>query len=386
MDKHKFWCNQPVQDYNSEIDNEGPIENKTLDLIRKEPYDIPNNFYWYTIDIMNDNDLNEVYNLLYKNYFMNKNSEIRFNYSKSFLRWALTPPGYFKDWHVGIKMKSEKKDKLVGFISGIPVNIKLKELSQKLCEINFLCCWEKLRNKSIAPLMIKEVTRRVNCCDIYQAIYTAGVVIPKPISICNYHHRPINIEKLVDVGFFFKKETTPMKIMKKLYDLSSNDNKSIKLRPIEEKDVNSSLLLLNNYFEKLSLHPVFTEDEFKHWFLSKNNNMYTYVISKNDKVTDFCSFFSIPFNVINNSKYNNLNVAYSFYNVATSINILELMNMLLYVIKNNNFDVFNCLDIMDNNEFLNKLKFKKGSGVLNYYLFNYKLKYIESCKNGIVLF
>lgn len=52
MDKHKFWCNQPVQDYNSEIDNEGPIENKTLDLIRKEPYDIPNNFYWYTIDII----------------------------------------------------------------------------------------------------------------------------------------------------------------------------------------------------------------------------------------------------------------------------------------------------------------------------------------------
>tara|TARA_B100001121_G_C18687909_1_gene621613 strand:+ start:1840 stop:3000 length:1161 start_codon:yes stop_codon:yes gene_type:complete len=386
MDKHKFWRNQPVQDYNSDIDNEGPIENKTLDLIKKEPYNIPNNFYWYTIDIMNDNDLDEVYNLLYKNYFLDKNSEIRFNYSKSFLRWALTPPGYFKDWHVGIKMKGEKKDKLIGFISGIPINVKLKEVTKKLCEINFLCCWQKLRNKSIAPLMIKEVTRRVNCCDIYQAIYTAGVVIPKSFSTSTYYHRPINIEKLVDIGFFFKKETTPMKIMKKLYDLSSNDNKSIKLRPIEEKDVNSSLLLLNSYFKKLSLHPVFTEEEFKHWFLSKNNNMYTYVISKDDIVTDFCSFFSIPCNVVNNVKYNNLNVAYSFYNVATSMNLSELINSLLHVIKDNNFDVFNCLDVMDNTEFFEKLKFKKGSGVLNYYLFNYKLKSVEPSKNGIVLF
>lgn len=52
-----------------------------------------------------------------------------------------------------------------------------------MAEINFLCVHKKLRSKRLAPLLIKEVTRRVNLCGIWQAAYTAGVVIPKPVSI-----------------------------------------------------------------------------------------------------------------------------------------------------------------------------------------------------------
>lgn len=38
------------------------------------------------------------------------------------------------------------------------------------------------------------------------------------------------------------------------------------------------------------------------------------------------------------------------------------------------FDVFNCLNIMDNNkEFLKELKFGVGDGILNYYLYNYHI-------------
>ena len=35
------------------------------------------------------------------------------------------------------------------------------------------------------------------------------------------------------------------------------------------------------------------------------------------------------------------------------------------------FDVFNCLNIMQNREFLQELKFGVGDGVLNYYMYNY---------------
>lgn len=38
-----------------------------------------------------------------------------------------------------------------------------------------------------------------------------------------------------------------------------------------------------------------------------------------------------------------------------------------------NFDVFNALDIMNNQDFLHELKFGVGDGSLHYYLFNYKL-------------
>jgi len=38
----------------------------------------------------------------------------------------------------------------------------------------------------------------------------------------------------------------------------------------------------------------------------------------------------------------------------------------------NGYDVFNALDLMDNKEFLDKLKFGIGDGNLQYYLYNWK--------------
>ena len=58
-----------------------------------------------------------------------------------------------------------------------------------------------LRTKRLAPVLIKEVTRRVNAHNVWQAIYTAGIVIPKPIAKTTYWHRSLNPKKLLDVGF-----------------------------------------------------------------------------------------------------------------------------------------------------------------------------------------
>ena len=55
---------------------------------------------------------------------------------------------------------------------------------QKMVEINFLCVHKKLRSKRVAPVLIREITRRVNCRGIFQAVYTAGVVLPKPVASC----------------------------------------------------------------------------------------------------------------------------------------------------------------------------------------------------------
>ena len=56
-----------------------------------------------------------------------------------------------------------------------------------MVEINFLCVHKKLRSKRVAPVLIKEITRRVNREGIFQAVYTAGVLLPKPISVCRYY-------------------------------------------------------------------------------------------------------------------------------------------------------------------------------------------------------
>lgn len=85
----------------------------------------------------------------------------RFDYSIDFLRWALNPPGYFKEWVIGVRASKSKK--LVGFISGVPVHMMLEKKHKiKMTEINFLCVNKKVRDNRLAPVLIKEITRRVN--------------------------------------------------------------------------------------------------------------------------------------------------------------------------------------------------------------------------------
>lgn len=40
---------------------------------------------------------------------------------------ALQPPGYFKDWHVGVRVASNKR--LVAFIGAIPITLRIRDKS-----------------------------------------------------------------------------------------------------------------------------------------------------------------------------------------------------------------------------------------------------------------
>ena len=103
-------------------------------------------------------------------------------FSPEFIGWALQPPGWIKEWHTGVRVA--KSNKLVGFISAVPAHIRMYEKYKHMVEINFLCVHKKLRSKRLAPVLIREITRRVNIQGIFQAVYTAGVVLPKPVGTC----------------------------------------------------------------------------------------------------------------------------------------------------------------------------------------------------------
>jgi glycylpeptide N-tetradecanoyltransferase len=109
------------------------------------------------------------------------------------------PPGYHPEFHLGVI--SAKSKKLVAFISATPADIRVYSTTIPMAEINFLCIHKKLRSKRLAPVLIKEITRRVNHINVFQAVYTAGLVIPVPVSTCRYYHRTLEPKKLIEVGF-----------------------------------------------------------------------------------------------------------------------------------------------------------------------------------------
>jgi len=73
-----------------------------------------------------------------------------------------------------------------------------------------------------------------------------------------------------------------------------------------------------------------------------------------------------------------MNIAYLYlYGVGEQNTLTELVKYSLLYAKEMAdipFDVFNCLQIMDNTSFLDELKFGCGDGILNYYMFNYLVK------------
>ncbi|KAF8406867.1 hypothetical protein HHK36_005988 [Tetracentron sinense] len=358
--KHKFWETQPVGQFKDLGDSsllEGPIEPPTpLSEVRQEPYNLPNPYEWTICDIDSEETCTEVYNLLTNNYVEDDENMFRFNYSKEFLRWALRPPGYFKNWHIGVCVKVSKK--LVAFISGVPAKIRVRDEVVTMAEINFLCVHKKLRSKRLAPVMIKEVTRRVHLENIWQAAYTAGVVLPTPISTCQYWHRSLNPKKLIDVGFSRLGPRMTMSRTIKLYKLRES-TVTPGFRKMVLCDVPAITRLLKNYLSQFVVAPDFDEDDVEHWLLPTENVVDSYLVESPEthEITDFCSFYTLPSSILGNQNYSTLKAAYSYYNVSTRTPLLQLMNDALLMAKQKDYDVFNALEIMQNESFLKELKF-----------------------------
>lgn len=185
--------------------------------MRAEPYSLPDGFAWDTLNLNEPLVLKELYTLLNENYVEDDDCMFRFDYQPQFLKWALQPPGWKKEWHCGVRVV--KSGRLVGFISAIPATLKIYDKTQRMVEINFLCVHKKLRSKRVAPVLIREITRRVHLTGLFQAVYTAGIVLPKPVGTCRYWHRSLNPKKLIEVKFSHLSRNMTMQRTLKLYKL-----------------------------------------------------------------------------------------------------------------------------------------------------------------------
>ncbi|PYI34786.1 glycylpeptide N-tetradecanoyltransferase [Aspergillus indologenus CBS 114.80] len=391
MASYKFWQTQPVPRFDEAAaaanDVGGPIKMIDPEKVSKTPDPLIEGFEWATLDLTKEEELQELWDLLTYHYVEDDNAMFRFRYSKSFLHWALMAPGWKKEWHVGVR--ATKSRKLVAAISGIPTELRVREQKIKVTEINFLCIHKKLRSKRLAPVLIKEITRRCYLEGIFQAIYTAGVVLPTPVSSCRYYHRPLDWLKLYEVGFsHLPKGSTKARQISKNHLPSATSTPN--LRPMEVKDIDAVHELLERYLKRFDLNQAFSREEIEHWLVHKGGEadreqvVWSYVVEdpETHKITDFVSFYNLESTIIQHPKHDCLRVAYLYYYAtetaftgdmkALKERLLMLMNDALILAKKARFDVFNALTLHDNPLFLEQLKFGAGDGQLHYYLYNYR--------------
>ncbi|CEH12273.1 glycylpeptide n-tetradecanoyltransferase [Ceraceosorus bombacis] len=326
---HKFWKTQPVARPDDapllSSSQEGPIQPaQPPHEVKQDAYPLPKDFEWVTVDIDDEEECKEVYELLSANYVEDDDASLRFDYAPEFLKWVLKHPGYKKTWHVGVRVSSTKK--LVAFISGIPHELRVRENAFQTTEINFLCVHKKLRSKRLAPVLIKEVTRQCHLTGIFQAIYTVGVVLPTPVSCSRYYHRTLNAPKLLDIGF----AAVPSGLSREKYvqKFALPDEPKLKgegLREMEERDVEQVGKLLRKYMRRFDMAPRFGDEEVKHVLLSGRGTekdgkrlgqvTWTFVIEdpNTKRITDMFSFYSLPSSVLDSAKHGTLEAAYLFY-------------------------------------------------------------------------
>ena len=372
--EYKFWSEQPVPQFNKDIGvSFGPItKDNKVEEERQEPYSLPEGFEWLDVDVTKENELNRLYEFLKNNYVEDDDHMFRFDYCQEFLKWHLTAPGYHKEWLISVVREDKKKNKkkMVGFISGIPVKVQIHGTIMEMAEINFLCVNQNFRSHRLAPVLIKEVTRRIHLRNIWQAVYTSGTMLPKPFAQCTYYHRSLNIKKLLDIRFTYLSPNLNLARAKGIYKLQKEPTVN-GIRPMEEKDVEEVTKLLEEHESRFKVRGFYSAEEVKHWFLPKKNVVYSFVRENNGKITDFISFYSLPSSVLQHESYKKLFACYSFFNINKSMSYKELMRNALILAKNNNFDVYNCLDIMENKTVFKDLLFGMGDGKLKYYFYNF---------------
>jgi glycylpeptide N-tetradecanoyltransferase len=387
---HAFWSTQPVpqdpdvEDGESSTSIGHPIQTKSITDVCTTPLALIGAFMWCDVDVADDAELQEAYRLLNLNYVEDGEAMFRFDYSPAFLRWALMPPGWHRDWHVGVRVKATGK--LVAFITAVPASASVLAPSVPMVEINFLCVHKKLRSRRLAPVLIQEITRRVNARGVWQAVYTAGALLPRPISSSRYYHRSLNPKKLIEVGFSRIAPRMTMARTIKLFTLKPH-TATPGIRPLTSADVPATCELLKRHVSQFEMRIDYDEADFAHWFLPRDGVVYSYVVEDPDttQVTDFTSFFSLPSTVMKNPKHSMLNAAYSFCNVATKTPLKDLMRDTLILAANLNFDVFNALDLAHNADFFDALKFHMGDGTLHWYCYNWQCRSIDKSRNALVL-
>lgn len=387
----KFWSTQPVNKgiYPDFIN--GKI--KELDKNMIDNY-LPENLEWVSLDVNNDHVLNAIHQFLSDHYVTDINNMYRLDYSKEFLKFGLKYPNYNKNLNLGLLYITPGYTTIVGFISGTEIILNInKDKNLKSVDINFLCIHTQLRNKNLAPLLIKEITKRSISLNNEIALYTAAKKITKPFSLSYHNNIYLNPTKLKEC-LFISEEMNPT--ITSLVNAKSFVNYTV--RPINNNDIDALFLLLNIFLSKYKVYQTFSREEIIHMFIN-NNVIHTRLMIENTtkQIIGMYSIYNIPSRLLFNNKHSHINFCnlYYYYYDKNYISINHIIKEAVILSKNYDYDVLTFLNNMDNKyinpSFIHYTTQPKESETsshdcLYYYLYNYISSDVKPEELGILLF
>jgi glycylpeptide N-tetradecanoyltransferase len=339
--EHRFWSTQPV-----EVSEGGDIITKP-EMVPRDPPTLPDGLLFSS-----DVDMAELSEFLSRNYVEDVDGTHVLCYPPHFLSWMISNPKHSPEYMLVVRWKEE----IVGSAFAKEHVLSVKGVKQRVVGINLLCVSKSLRGRRLAPVIIREITRRVNLNGIYQAVFTSGTELFFNISTASYYHRPIDAMKLYKLGFCNR-----MAHPKALEARPGT-------RPMAEGDAMAVQQLLLKKSVEYAVHEEMDVEDVLHHFMPREDIVCTYVHEVDDEVVGFGAFFILE--TIEKKSGSRIRSAYLYYIGGEDTGMM--VSDLICFAKDQRCDVLTCLDVMDNRLFLDALGFSKGTGHLRYYLYNWR--------------
>lgn len=320
------------------------------------PPKLPSGFEWCTCDPTDELVMADLVELLNQHYVESGDSRCRLVVTPDFLRWTLVTGRHIVDGHVGIRTlpKDGRRGKLVGFVSGTPVQLRYGEDSFVAAIINYLCVHGKLRRKRMMPVLISEITRRGRVNGILPGIYTSDRLLhDPPVTVARYYQRVLDRTHLLSTGYVSKE------VMRQLDSwLPSTTPTLARLREMRRDDAGWMRRAFEEYSSRFVVAIELSEDDLLSYLLPKPGIVHTYVDKQQDA---FVSFYMVPFKIVEMGA--TITVAHAYYiAVKDSKDVAVLMQDAMILAKQVGCHMFNALNVMDNSpSMLKGLGFAEGS-------------------------
>ncbi len=273
---------------------------------------------------------------------------------------------YLKDSIPIFFYSKNNPNKVVASIIGKFKNINSFNKQINTMESNFFCIIPPLRKLNLPKLLIAYLIKEIiNKRNIIVSYFTTSYIINvKPICSKSYIHRYINFTELINLQQISQKKNTVLH--KKYYSkfVYPDTFKQYKINTvIYDNQIDEITNKLNIYQNKyFDIYENVSNNIIRD--VNNSNVFYKFVITDNDNIIGFISFFKLD--ILNkhiNKKVRTLYLYYYFCN-GNIIDYLEYVGEYLY--KNDICDMF-LMNLIDDNV---PTRYVKGSGLLYYNLYN----------------
>lgn len=368
-----FWDVQPVDVCN--IDN--PLPGKILDTNEVNERISPfTGFSFKSMDKNNNEDLEEITNFIQDNYVEDAGNTARLHYKRDFFKWFLSSD---PKWNLAIV--SDIDQSIVGFIAAVKKNVKLVNENVDIAEINFLCVQKSFRHRRIAPLLINEITTRVNESGLFTAIHTSSAPLPHvPFFTATYYHKYFNVTNLHNSGYIHLPNLKKgIQVLQHKSSVSSYEpgDKRLVVRPLHKKERElendiSFILKLQSQENNVAVSENWNRETI-HSMLNQTF-LDLFIVEQIDpiecsrKPVGFISTFNTDYLMLKSRTL--VKQSQLYYTFGETC---QAMESVFSILQKGGTDLFTVLSGGANQKLIKNYKFLSGTGKLHYYMFNYRL-------------